>query len=139
MVCIPENSYFFITVYPCSFSCSIPCLHMEDYRKYGAHHAEVLALFQRIPNSSRTGHRCWLHQGGVGSSEEEGREELQDSWVGKVPYLCSLSPGDLGLSMEPRRERPCGQRRPLQERAEVSVAEQYAENLTPLLWADGSF
>lgn len=28
----------FVTVYPCSFSCFIPCLHTEDYRKYGAHH-----------------------------------------------------------------------------------------------------
>lgn len=67
------------------------------------------------------------------------REELQDSWVGKVPHLCSLSPGDLGLSMEPGRERPRRLRRPFQERAEVSVAEQYAETLPPLLWADESF
>lgn len=61
-------------------------------------------------------------------------EQMKESWVGKVP-----ASEDLGLTMEPRRERSRGLRRPLQERAEVRVVEQHAAVLLPLLWADGSF
>lgn len=76
--------------------------------------------------------------GGGAGRKREG-EELQDSWVGNC-YLHMLpASGYLGLTVEPRRERPRGLRRPLVERAEVRIVEQHAAFLPPRLWVDGSF
>lgn len=76
---------------------------------------------------------------GRGSREEEGRGGAAGQLGGQRSLHMLPALGYLGLTVEPRRERPRGLRRPLAERAEVRIVEQHAAFLPPQLCADGSF